>query len=540
VTIRTGLPEDDLLYDICVVGAGPLGIAAARRSEALGQSVILLESGGTGPDNSGAVYGDIVDPKRHAALDIAMCRALGGSSWWWGGRCLPMDPIDFEQRHYVPESGWPLHPDDLKPYEALAAEFLDCGTDRFDDPHPTWSALAGGVRLSALERWSRTREMAKRHGEHLAASAAITVCLETTVTAIVPASGAVSLLRVDHAGQQGTVRARTFILACGGLGTTRLLKEYQATHPQAFGGPQGALGHYYMGHTHGKIADIVLSDPEAAESVDFFLDDTGTWIRRRFSIDAKTQRAEGILNTAFWVDNAAFNDWRHRSGILSAVYLALSIPPIGRLLVAEGIRRMHVGPGGNYIRHLGNVVMHPLATAMSAWQILRQRYLEKPRRPGFLIRNGAGRYALTFHGEQLPVRESRAERTADGRLSVDLRFADADAVSVVRAHEILDRSLRQAGLGRLEYYMPEQERVAAVLAQATDGYHQEGLLRMGTDPATSVVDPNCRVHDLSNLYIASTGVFPTSGQANPTFTACALAFRLAQHLAEQGGERAAA
>jgi choline dehydrogenase-like flavoprotein len=360
------------------------------------------------------------------------------------------------------------------------------------------------------------------------------------VTAIEQQNGSVNALRVSHAGREGTVRARTFVLACGGLGTTKLLKDYQAAHPQAFGGQQGALGHYYMGHTHGKIADIVLSDPNAAESVDFFLDDTGTWVRRRFSIDAATQRAEGILNTAFWVDNAAFNDWRHRSGILSAVYLALSIPPIGRLLVAEGIRRMHVGPGGNYLRHLGNVVMHPLATAMSAWQILRQRYLEKPRRPGFLIRNGAGRYALTFHGEQLPIRESQVERGDEGRLLIDLRFAEADAASVVRAHEIVDQSLRQAGLGRLEYHMQQHERVAAVLAQATDGYHQEGLLRMGTDPATSVVDRDCRVHDFANLYVASTAVFPTSGQANPTFTACALAFRLAQHLAERGGERAAA
>ena len=86
------------------------------------------------------------------------------------------------------------------------------------------------------------------------------------------------------------------------------------------------------------------------------------------------------------------------------------------------------------------------------------------------------------------------------------------------AHDRVDRALRASGLGYLDYHVAPEQRVAAVLEQAMDGFHQEGLMRMGTDPANSVVDADCRVHDFDNLFIASTGVFPTSGQANPTFS----------------------
>ena len=67
--------------------------------------------------------------------------------------------------------------------------------------------------------------------------------------------------------------------------------------------------------------------------------------------------------------------------------------------------------------------------------------------------------------------------------------------------------------------------------QAADGFHQVGTIRMGDDPATSVVDANLRTHDLANLYVASSAAFPSTGQANSTFLAAAFAMRLAHQLA---------
>lgn len=535
MTVHIGPPTQDIVHEVCVVGGGPLGIAAALECEKLGLPVLVLEAGRANPASTSA-RDHIVEPARHAPLENAMCMALGGSSWWWGGRCLPLDPVDFMERPILSEPGFPIAYRDVEPFHSKAAAYLDCGSDDFTASHSEWADLGGGVHISALERWSRTREMARLHGPHLMQSTGVAVHLDTNVISIESEGGTVTGIRVGAPGKTFLVRAKKVVLACGGLGVARLLQQHQKKHPAAFGGTQGALGHYYMGHLQGRIADIILNDPDDAELLDFSLDETATWVRRRISISAATQLDAGILNTAFWVDNPAFHDHRHGSGILSAVFLALCFPPLGRLLLPEGIRLMHIGKGDRHIaKHVGNVVMQPFSTTVSAWKILRQRYFEKPRRPGFLIRNNKGRYALTFHGEHIPRRESYAKIVGsdnDSVGSIDLSFSRKDALSVVRAHELVDESLRAAGRGRLEYHFPENDRADAVLEQASDGYHQIGLTRMGMDPATSVVDRECRVHGYDNLFVASTAVLPVSGQANPTFTACALAVRLAHHMAE--------
>jgi choline dehydrogenase-like flavoprotein len=67
-------------------------------------------------------------------MDVAVSRSLGGTSRWWGGRCVFLDDIDFQQREYVPDSGWPIDFDDLAPYLPRAAELLGCNDGPFSAP----------------------------------------------------------------------------------------------------------------------------------------------------------------------------------------------------------------------------------------------------------------------------------------------------------------------------------------------------------------------------------------------------------------------
>ena len=91
--------------DVCIVGAGPVGIALALECERRGLSVTLLESGSDGFDADAQALStmEIVDPRHHAPSDLAIRRALGGTSLIWCGRCVPYDDIDFKRREHVAE-----------------------------------------------------------------------------------------------------------------------------------------------------------------------------------------------------------------------------------------------------------------------------------------------------------------------------------------------------------------------------------------------------------------------------------------------------
>jgi hypothetical protein len=271
--------------------------------------------------------------------------------------------------------------------------------------------------------------------------------------------------------------------------------------------------------------------------MDFVRDSTGSYVRRHFEINSSTLRQEDLLNIHLWVDNPAFHQANHKSGVLSLVYLGLAAPPIGRRLVAEAMRQLHLGPKPrDYPAHFKNVARSPISTMAQVAGIFRDRYLSEVRRPGFLLYNKGGRYALTYHCEQAGREGSRITLT-EQRDSLDIRkiavaqvYGQEETRTVMRAHELLDVALRNAGIGYLDYLYSKRELAEQVLQQANDGYHQIGTTRMGSDPAKSVVDANCRVHDVGNLYVASSSVFPSSSHANPTFAATQLAFRLADHL----------
>jgi hypothetical protein len=307
--------------------------------------------------------------------------------------------------------------------------------------------------------------------------------------------------------------------------------------PRLFGGSAGPLGRFYMGHFEGRVADVVFEPSLPDDAFDFFIDGSGRYARRRIVIDAAAQQRHGLLNMCAWPDNPTLSDPAHKSAILSLAYLSLAAPVLGRFLEPEAIRRKHLEHGVNAVgRHLKNIIAGLPEAMRESAGFLYRRYGTTPRLPGFFIRNKARRYAMFYHAEQAPNRTSTVSlgdaRDALGlpRLKIDLRYGDIDVASVIAGHEIIDRNLREAGIGRLEHNFPPEERAARIWDQMTDGYHQIGTIRMAADPAQGVVDADCRVHGTPNLFVAGSAVFPTSGQANPTLLITALSARLAAHV----------
>lgn len=533
-------PATDKIWDICIVGTGPVGMAMALEFDKLGQEVLLLESGGleATPAMAEATRAEIADTDRHAPMELAVCRALGGTSWTWGGRSVPYDDVDLAVRPFVPESDWPITHDEIRPWYAQASEYTLCGGDQFAMPYGR--KLTDGLTLDFVERWATESKLILIHRERILASRRIHLSLGSTVSGfqIAADGGAVEAVEVATAAGPKLIRARHLLLAMGGVETTRLLLNVQERHPALFGGVDGPLGRYYMGHISGKIASICFDSPAAFNDLDFKLDTNRSWYRRRFMLTEEAQIEHQVLNTAFWPDNPPFYNPSHKSGVLSSVFLALAFPPTGRKLLSEAIRLAHTGPRPYPLAaHLRNAILGAPQGAADIYRILRDRFIRKPKKPGFMVSNAGGRYALHYHAEQIPQADSRIRLTDETdqfglkRVSIDLRFAEQDIDSVIHSHELLDKALRANGIGRLELWYDEEDMRRKVWAQAADGFHQVGSIRMGVDAKASVVNRDLQTHDLKNLYVATSAVFPTAGQANSTLLAVAMGMRLVHQLA---------
>jgi choline dehydrogenase-like flavoprotein len=514
-------------------------MAMALELERLGQRVLVLEAGGAGdaPAPNPASHAHIVDADRHAPMEITVCRGLGGTSWTWGGRCVAYDEIDWLDRPFVADAHWPVSGQEIEPWYKRAADYLLCGNDTFAMPYKR--PLTDGLTVDFVERWARESRVILEHRAKLLASQNIRVSINTTVTMLNLSEDGrrVESLSVATPPGPATVKAKRFVLAMGGVETTRLLLAVQRRYPAHFGGVDGPLGRYYMGHISGKIADILFTDPETIDDFDFKTDGSGSYYRRRLMLTTAAQMEHAVLNTAFWPDNPPFYDPSHGSGVLSSVFLALAFPPTGRKILPEGIRLAHTGPRPYQMAaHLKNAILGAPRGMVDIYRILRDRFIRKPKKPGFLVPNSGGKYALHYHGEQIPNPDSRITLTDEmdefgvPQASIDLRFVDQDVASVIESHKLLDHALRTNGMAALVYRYPEEQLFERVYEAAEDGFHQVGTTRMGEDPATSVVDANLKVHGLENLHIASSSVFVTTGQANSTLVAVAFAMRLASLL----------
>ncbi len=547
------ITETDLTCDVCIVGGGPAGIVLALELERHGIRCVLLESGLMRPSSTiqELSTADILDRAHHRPLDEAARRQLGGNSSVWGGRCVPLDPIDYETRAHLSLSGWPIGSEELTEYWQQACDYLMCGKADFSNSASVggkFPSLIDGLRddgtlQTSLERWSLPVDFAKEYGERLRASTKITVVLDATCTGIGfdddPTDVTSVTFRSTRSPDRHRVVARNYIVAAGGLETTRLLLNSDGVHRGGIGNHNGKLGRYYMGHYEGTIADVQFNSSPDKASYDVDKDGAGVYCRKRISLSPTLQQREKLLNCVFWLDNLAIYDPQHRNGILSAAYLALSTPGLRRCLAPSGFYRAATNNTQyrDFTSHTANIVRSIPSTVTFIPPFLFRRYFAKRKVPRFYVRSGGNRYAIAYHAEQSPLLSSRVHLNEQTdtlgmrRLTIDLRFAPDDIDSIIRSHRILDAHLRKKRLGKLEFLSGDLE--ARILTEATRlqfGCHPIGTTRMSFDPDDGVVDANCRVHGIRNLYVVSSSVFATSGHANPTLTIVTLAVRLADRL----------
>lgn len=532
-------------FPLCIVGGGAAGISLAVAMMRRGQRVLLVDGGDFAekPELADAYAGSAQEP--HPATTEYRRQRFGGTTHLWGGRCVPLDPVDFERRSHVANSGWPISYEEYAKYLPEALAYCDAGEPDFSvqalngSTAPMFSELPrfGGGLYERIERYSLPTDFAAKFGDELKRSDDVKVILRARCTRIgLSADGAsVDSVVLSDGEREVEVKAARVVLCAGGIEAARLLLCARETAPswQRF---DGSLGRYYACHFDLIFGAMAFSNEKP--HFDFQRTKDDVYARRKLQFSREVLSERGLLNSTYRLHFPPYADPGHGSGVLSTIYLAKSILASEyQAILNHGKSNGGVAP--RRLAHLGNVVTDMGSVLGFGYDWLFHRKLARRKLPYTLIRDRRGTYPFEFNSEQVPDAGNRIELLdqcdSQGlrRVSVKWRLTGADVDSGVRSFELLRSMLSTTRNSRLDFDMGElKEQVSSALPV---GGHHIGSTRMGLSPEHSVVDADCRVHGVDNLFVLSSSIFPTNGHANPTLSIVAFALRLAGHLQATGG-----
>jgi choline dehydrogenase-like flavoprotein len=466
-------------FNVCVVGTGPAGITLSRALAKRGHDVCLLEGGGqTLYQESQDLYqGDVVG-FNYVPLETARLRFFGGTSNHWTGWSRPLDAWDFGARDVNPNSGWPISKSDLDPYAQETDEILDLG--RSSQSSRYFKADVAPF-LPADFRWSPPTRFGRKYAPELASSNRVRVYLNSNLVDIEldDTRRQVSQLTFKSFRKDGAfrIRANYFALCLGGIENARVLLNTQSGDRYAIGNQNDLVGRYFSEHLHYQLGSI-LFQKEPSRRV--FLAPTPEMLDR-FS----------ILNFALRVK-----------------------PP--KQSPRSTLR--DIGCSTSFTQKLAEAIgLSPDCNPLGSLKIASEQAL-----------NLNSRLKLT----------DKVDRFGLHRVALDWRLSDID-YRTMRAAAIQCGCLfarRKLGRVRLQDWVLEQAANLPPLGKAeTLGYHHMCTTRMSAHPPHGVVDSNCRVHEIENLYLGGSSVFATGGYSNPTYTIVQLALRLGDHLDDRLG-----
>src|SRR5262249_45134843 len=273
-------------------------------------------------------------------------------------RCAPFDPIDFERRDCVPDSGWPISRADLDPYYARAHEYCHLGAYTYraaealrEEAREMIPGFASeDVRTDFIWRFSLPTDFGKESAEPLRQSGRVKVYLHANCLKLRSAENGSAIRGLEAASspqKRFSVAARYYVLATGGLEATRLLLVSDDVHPTGLGNSHDLAGRYYMSHMTGDAGEVLFTPKGAPLVWEYERPTDGVDCRRAFSIAAERQRANRLRNFRAILTHPPIADPAHRNGILSSMYLikrylAHRIPPEYSKALAASTPLLHV------------------------------------------------------------------------------------------------------------------------------------------------------------------------------------------------------
>jgi choline dehydrogenase-like flavoprotein len=544
--------------DVCIVGAGPAGAVTAYDLARRGHDVVVLEAGArlTPEDHHrrmemwlrpnldrNSFWFDIERDEYtstgeiDAQLNETRIKAVGGTSIHWDANTPRLHEEDFEMNtRYGVARDWPISYDDLRPYYVRAEREMGVsGAD--DNPHgpprqepypmeafpPSYSdsLFAEACAELGITMASQPKAINSESYDDRSECVGYGVCNACPSGAKYSAEvharkaemeGAriidqVQALSVEHDrtgeyvesvvyatpdGRKYRQTADQFVIACGGIETPRLLLLSDSdVYPKGLANSSGAVGRYLMDHP--SVATTgALTEPTRQSNIG--------WVSSRSDqFYARESPGPGSYHLTFT------NTAKSASGGAQSRQ-----PPTSPSRILDIIG--NPTPGA-----FAELASDPL----NETQLGDDLELPTTDGPPYPI-------SIRGAGEMLPrpdnrVTLDRSQTDSHGRPvpSIDLSDSTQEVESMEHCLSVQKSILTELGA--------EITKVSTLEGRGMSTHHM-GTTRMGTDPSRSVVNGECRTHDLANLWIASSSVFTTGGANNPTLTIVALALKTADHI----------
>ncbi len=479
----------EIEMDLCIIGAGPVGITLALELQNTPLRICLVESGSF---EKNPQY-DSLDNAKYSGesydLNESRARGIGGTTSKWFGLCRPLDSLDFEKRDWMPYSGWPFGKAELEPFYKRAGVMCRLPDPNFEVSYweqktqlPLLKFSDPRVQYKIIQQPSPVPNFGVVYEVSLEKASNLKMFINSTVVNLSTDTEGRKISSVDittFSHNRFSIKSKWFILAGGGIENPRLLLTSRKRYKNGLGNGNDLVGRFFMEHPHFRESGLATVDP-SNENIDLYsyypLD--GFNVKTLLGTTPDAQKSFGLANYMCFYDPKKIVPQDPAFTWVSSLEKTISI--------FDGLSTIN---------------------EKNVFPVLHMQQEEV---------------------EQFPNPDSRVTLIDDKdpfgvpRVNLNWQLTERDHISYQKSREILAAAFGLSRLGRVE------------LRKRSLGWgrHHMGTTRMHLDPKQGVVDSNCKVHGLDNLYIGGSSVFPTGGCSNPTLTIIALTIRLAEYFKE--------
>jgi choline dehydrogenase-like flavoprotein len=518
-------------YDVIIIGSGAGGGTLAGHLAPSGKRILILERGDWLPreiENWDAdevfvknryVSADTWYDDRGKAFQPGIHYYVGGQTKFYGAALYRLRREDFgELRHHDGISpAWPISYDEFEPYYSKAEQLYEVhGTHGEDPTEPPASQPYPFPAVSHEPRIQQLSDDLERAGYHpfhapcgirlLESNMPFSPCIRCATCdgfpSLVQAKADAEIFgvrpAVEHPNVTLITNARAVRLTTDDAGGTVTAVEVEVN-----GDPRTYRG------------DIVVVAAGAANSAKLLL------------ASASDRHPNGLANGS---DQVGRNYMFHNS---TAVLAISREPNPTKFQKTLGINDFYFGTDG-FEYPMGNIQM---VGKSSAPMFRGEKPLQTKLAPTFSL-DEIATHAVDFwlSTEDLPAPQNRVTLARDGNIT--LSYTPNNQEPKKQLYSKLKSMLNHLGM-HPDHLLPRTGYLKNEIPIAGVA-HQAGTVRFGTDPGTSVLDVNCKAHEVDNLYVVDTSFFPSIGAVNPALTAIANALRVGDHLLERMGAGGAA